>query len=353
MIKKKTVAVALSGGIDSSYAVTMLKDEGWNIIGIHLLFPIPPKESARKIKIIRLLSDRLNIPLCLLDLKDFFQRKVIDYFISSYYLGLTPNPCIVCNYLVKFEQIIKWMDKKSIDYLATGHYARLGKGSNGKYVELLRGKDKQKDQSYFLHRLNQFHLSRTIFPLGDATKAEICLLAKEKGLSQSIHHESQEICFIPENNYRSFFKSRVDKSMLSHGDIIDLEDNVLGVHSGTYAYTIGQRQGLGIGSREPLYVCQIRPETNEIVVGPREALFTKTLIAEDFNWIRTKPSKKRIRVQAQIRYRHKAADGMLTIISPNLVQFEFDQPQWAITPGQALVCYEGEKVLGGGWIRKP
>ena len=350
--REKTIAVALSGGMDSSYAAAMLKDQGCNIVGIHLLLPIPPKERAEKIRIIRLLSDRLNISLYLLDVKDFFQEKVINYFISSYYLGLTPNPCVVCNYLVKFEQIIKWMDEKSIDYLATGHYARLRKGSNGRYLELFKGKDDQKDQSYFLHRLNQSHLSRTIFPLGDMTKTDVYLMGKEKGLSQSIQPESQEICFIPDNNYRSFFKRQVDKKILSPGNIIDLDGNILGVHTGTYAYTIGQRHGLGIASREPLYVSQIRSETSEVVIGPREALFTKTLIAEDFNWIVAQPGEKRIRVQAQIRYRHKAADGTLTCISPSLVQFEFDQPQWAITPGQALVCYDGEKVLGGGWIRR-
>ena len=353
MIKReKTIAVALSGGMDSSYAAAMLKDQGCNIVGIHLLLPIPPKERAEKIRIIRLLSDRLNIPLYLLDVKDFFQEKVINYFISSYCLGLTPNPCVVCNYFVKFEQIIEWMDEKSIDYLATGHYARLRKGSNGRYLELFKGKDDQKDQSYFLHRLNQSHLSRTIFPLGDMTKTDIYLMGKEKGLLQSIQPESQEICFIPDNNYRSFFKRQVDKKILSPGNIIDLDGNILGAHTGTYGYTIGQRHGLGIASREPLYVSQIRPETGEVVIGPREALFTKTLTAEDFNWIVAQPDEKRIRVQAQIRYRHKAANGTLTCISPSLVQFEFDQPQWAITPGQALVCYDGEKVLGGGWIRR-
>jgi len=350
--RKKTIAVALSGGVDSSYAASILKDEGWNIIGIHLLLPISPKERAEKVRITKLLSDRLNIPLYLLDVNNSFQKEVIDYFIRSYSLGLTPNPCVVCNYVVKFGQIIKWMDNKRIDYLATGHYARARRSSNKRYIDLLKGKDRQKDQSYFLHRLGQSHLSKTLFPLGDMTKAEIYKEAEERGLSASIHPESQEICFIPDNNYRSFLKSRVDKSMLSHGDIIDLEGNVLGVHSGTYAYTIGQRQGLGISSREPLYVCQIRPDTNEIVVGTREALYTTTLTAEDFNWVGALPEEKKIRVQAQIRYRHEPADGTLTIISPDIVHFEFDTAQWAITPGQAFVCYEGEKVLGGGWIRK-
>lgn len=353
ILRKKTIAVALSGGVDSSYAASILKDEGWNIIGIHLLLPISPKERAEKVRITKLLSDRLNIPLYLLDVNNSFQKEVIDYFTRSYFLGLTPNPCVVCNYVVKFEQIIKWMDNKRIDYLATGHYARVRENGNGKYRELIKGKDRGKDQSYFLHRLNQSHLSRTIFPLGDLKKAEISLLAKEKGLSQSIYLESQEICFIPNNNYKSFFKKQVNIKLPPPGNIVDLDANVLGVHSGFYAYTIGQRHGLGVGSREPLYVCQIRPETNEIVVGPREALFTTTLTAEDFNWIGIRPNKKTLRVQAQIRYRHEPADGTLTIISPDIVHFEFDTPQWAITPGQAFVCYEGEKVLGGGWIKKP
>jgi len=354
MIKgEKTVAIALSGGMDSSCAAAMLKDAGWNVIGIHLLLPIPPKERAKKVAIAKLLSDRLNIPIYFLDVRDTFKKKVIDYLVGSYCLGLTPNPCVVCNYVVKFEEIIRWMDKKGIDWLATGHYARIGENPNGKYRELLKGRDGQKDQSYFLHRLNQSHLSRALFPLGEMKKAEMYPMAKEKGLPQSIHPESQEICFIPDNNYRSFFTRQVDKGILAPGNIVDLEGNILGVHAGTYAYTVGQRHGLGIASRVPLYVYQIRPETNEVVAGPRDALFSKTLTAEDFNWIGVRPVKKKLRVQAQIRYRHRAADGILTILSRHVVRFEFDQPQWAVTPGQALVCYEGERVLGGGWIKRP
>jgi len=352
ILRKKAIAVAISGGIDSACAAAILKEEGWEVVGIHLVLPLPLKQREEKLRKAQLVSAKLNIALYPLDVRTFFQKRVIDYFISAYCMGLTPNPCVVCNNMVKFERIISWMDGKGIDCLATGHYAKVGRNSNERYNELLKGKDRQKDQSYFLHRLSQFHLSKTLFPLGDMTKAEIYQKAGEMGLSSSIHPESQEICFIPDNNYRPFVKSRVVKSMLSHGDIIDLEGNVLGIHSGTYAYTIGQRHGLGIGAKEPLYVCQIRPETNEIVVGPRKALFTSTLTAEDFNWIGTRPGKKKFRVQAQIRYRHEPADGTLTIISPDIVQFEFDTPQWAITPGQALVCCEGEKVLGGGWIRK-
>ena len=351
--RKKTIAVAISGGIDSACAAAILKEEGWEVVGIHLVLPLPFKQREEKLRKALLVSGELNIALYPLDIRNFFQKRVIDYFISAYYLGLTPNPCVVCNNMVKFERIISWMNGKGIDCMATGHYARVSRSSNGRYIDLLKGKDKQKDQSYFLHRLGQSHLLKTLFPLGDMTKAEIYKEAEERGLSTLIHPESQDICFIPDNNYRSFFKSRIDTSTLPRGDIIDLEGNVLGAHSGTYAYTIGQRHGLGIGAKEPLYVCQIRPGTNEIVVGPSEALYTTTLTAEDFNWIGALPEEKKIRVQAQIRYRHEPADGTLTIISPDIVHFEFDTPQWAITPGQAFVCYEGEKLLGGGWIKKP
>jgi tRNA-specific 2-thiouridylase len=353
ILRKKTIAVAMSGGIDSACAAALLKEEGWDVVGIHLVLPLPLKQREEKLRKALLISSELNIALYPLDVRNFFQKTVIDYFIEAYYLGLTPNPCVVCNNMVKFERIISWMDGKGIDYIATGHYARVKRSSNARYSDLLKGTDRQKDQSYFLHRLGQSHLSKTVFPLGDMTKAEIYKKVEERGLSASIHRESQEICFIPDNNYRSFFKSRIDTRTLSGGNIIDLEDNVLGVHSGTYAYTIGQRQGLGIGAKEPLYVCQIRPETNVIVVGPKKALFTSTLTAVDFNWIGIRREEKMLRVQAQIRYRHEPADGTLTVISPDIVHFEFDTPQLAITPGQAFVCYEGEKVLGGGWIKKP
>jgi tRNA-specific 2-thiouridylase len=352
ILRKKAIAVAMSGGIDSACAAAILKEEGWEVVGIHLVLPLPLKQREEKLRKALLVSGELNIALYPLDVGNFFQKRVIDYFISAYHFGLTPNPCVVCNNMVKFEQIISWMNGKGIDCIATGHYARVRRSSNKRYIDLLKGMDKKKDQSYFLHRLDQSYLSKTLFPLGDMTKAEIYKEAEERGLSASIHPESQEICFIPDNNYRSFFKSRIDTSTLSRGKIIDLEGNVLGTHSGTYAYTIGQRQGLGIGAKEPLYVSQIRPETNTIVVGPKEALFTSTLTAEDFNWIGIRRGEKTLRVQAQIRYRHEPADGTLTIISPDIVHFEFDTPQWAITPGQAFVCYEGEKVLGGGWIRK-
>jgi tRNA-specific 2-thiouridylase len=353
IVRKKTVAVALSGGIDSSCAAALLIDGGWEVIGVHLVLPVQRNEREERIEKARLVSEILDIPFHLLDVRDCFQKWVIDYFLSSYFSGLTPNPCVVCNRTVKFEQIVKWMDEKEIEFFATGHYARVEKNLNGRYINLLKGRDRQKDQSYFLHRLNQSHLLRTILPLGGLTKEDVYLFAQEKSLPESIYHESQEICFIPDNDYRSFLKNYTNSKLLLSGDIVDTEGKILGTHSGIYAYTIGQRHGLGVSAREPLYVCGIIPEKNQIVAGPKEMLFTKNLTVEDFNWIGIRPRTKKMRVQAQIRYRHKPAEGTLNITSPDLVRFEFDEPQWAITPGQALVCYEGERVLGGGWISKP
>ena len=348
--RKKTVAVALSGGIDSACAAALLKDEGWEVAGVHLILPVQPEERAEKIRKARLISRKLHIPLYLLDVRDLFQRKIIDYFIDAYRIGLTPNPCVACNSMIKFDRLIMWIDERGIDYLSTGHYARVEWDSHLRQAVLLKGRDKRKDQSYFLHRLNQSHLSKALFPLGNVNKRDLYEMAEQKELPRSIRSESQEICFIPDNDYRSFLKSRIHKETLSQGTIIDLKGTVVGVHSGTYAFTVGQRHGLGISSKEPVYVCSIRPDTNEIVVGPRSALFTKVLAAHDFNWIGYMPDKKRLRVQAQIRYRHKAARGALTVLSPDSVRFEFDEPQRAVAPGQALVCYEGERVLGGGWI---
>ena len=350
--RNKRVAVALSGGLDSASAALSLMDEGWKVEGIHLILPLPAREKARKAKAVKAIGERLRIPLHLLDVRDLFHKEVINYFVRAYCSGITPNPCVVCNHLIKFKQIGAWIHGNGIEYMATGHYARTRLSSNGTDVELLRGKDTNKDQSYFLHRLNQDHLSRLIFPVGYRKKDELYREAKNMELLDSICHESQEICFIPDNDYRSFLNRQVGRSSLSSGTIIDLDGKILGIHSGTHAYTIGQRHGLGIASTEPLYVYEIRTETQEVVVGPRETLYSKTLYADDYTWIGARPSQKEIRAEAQIRYRHEPASGTLTVVSADTVYFEFDDPQWAITPGQALVCYDGEKVLGGGWIGK-
>lgn len=346
---KKTVAVAMSGGMDSFYAAKLLKDGGWDVAGIHLLLPgsQPDRQKAAEF-----ISDELDISLFLLDVRDAFQTEVMDYFINAYCKGRTPNPCVVCNQYIKFDKIIEWIDEKGIDCLATGHYARVTENFAAGLLELHKAKDEGKDQSYFLHRLNQKHLSRAVFPLGGYTKEEVILGTRGLGLAEAFHSESQEICFIPGNDYRKVLENFDGTKSLPSGDIVDLEGMVLGTHNGIYAYTIGQRHGLGIAAREPLYVRQIRPDKDEIVVAPRQHLFSRSLIAEEFHWIGAVPDEKVIRVQAQIRYRHTPAEASLNLLSSDRVQCEFDRPQWAIAPGQALVCYDGDRVLGGGWITR-
>jgi tRNA-specific 2-thiouridylase len=344
--KGKTVAVALSGGMDSFYAARLLKDRGWAVVGIHLILPISHPERQQTVARI---SKELDIPVFLFDVSESFQATVIDYFIDAYRRGSTPNPCVVCNQRIKFDKVIEWMDEQAIDYLATGHYARVSRNSSRSHWELRRARDGRKDQSYFLHRLDQEHLSRAVFPLGDRTKEEVVLRTREGVLPEAFHSESQEVCFVPDNDYRRLIRGT---DVPPPGNIIDLQGAVLGPHRGIHAYTIGQRHGLGIASKEPLYVCRIQPETDEVVVAPREHLFSRSLIAEEFHWIGQLPDARAITVQAQIRYRHPPAQGTLTILSADRVRYDFDEPQWAITPGQALVCYEGDRVLGGGWIRK-
>jgi len=346
-----TVVVALSGGVDSSLAAALLKEAGWKVTGLHFSLPAPPLKKQAKISAVQRIAKHLHITLDVADLEKEFRQSVIGPFTDSYVKGLTPNPCVMCNQMIKFDQLVHYADKKRIQYIATGHYAILiTEGDAG--VELWRGKDKQKEQSYFLHRLNQSHLSRSLFPLGDLTKKDARRLAGEMGLPSSKEPESQEICFLPENDYRSFIEKEKGSGIIKKGDIIDRHGRILGQHSGAYRFTIGQRHGLGIASSRPYYVTALRPEENEVIVGRKEDLYSTRLEANSFNWIDGSHTEKDRKVMAQIRYRHRAASGLLKVISSEMVRFRFDEPQWAITPGQALVCYDGDRVLGGGWIER-
>jgi len=344
------VVVALSGGLDSSLAAALLKSGGWKVYGLHFLIPTSPSETEKRINAVHKIADHLQIPLKILDLKETFNQLVIDPFVHSYLKGLTPNPCIMCNQLIKFEYLFQYAEQNGIHCLATGHYVRVRTKDGSTYVDLLRGKDKRKEQSYFLHRLSQPCLSRSVFPLGDMDKDKVRRKAGEMELPVDLVSESQEICFIPEKNYRLFIENRKGVKVNKRGNIINNHGEILGEHTGTYRYTIGQRQGLGIASSRPYYVKKIRPETNEVVVGRKEELFLKRVEADSFEWIGDPPSQKVIEAQAQVRYRHIPAPGRLEVISSDKVRFIFDAPQLAITPGQALVCYQGDQVLGGGWI---
>ncbi len=349
--RPSTVVVALSGGMDSSLAAALLKQSGWDVRGLHFLLPASPDRIDKRRRLVRKVSDHLGIPCDVLDLSEIFNRKIIKPFTEAYLKGLTPNPCVLCNEVVKFDGLLKFARKQGIHCIATGHYASVKKSSMGVY-ELWRGPDKNKEQSYFLHRLTQAHLSRTLFPLADLTKKAARELGDRLGLPNASEPESQEVCFIPGNDYRLFMEKRAGRPIMKKGDIVDREGHKVGEHLGTYRYTIGQRHGLGIASSRPYYVIGIRPKENLIIVGRKENLFSHRVEADDFRWMDGEPPARDLHALAQIRYRHRPAPGRLTVLPPDRVRFEFDEPQSAVTPGQALVCYEGERVLGGGWIRK-
>jgi tRNA-specific 2-thiouridylase len=350
--KSTSVVVAMSGGLDSSMAAALLKSAGWEVHGLHFLLPAPALITDARIKEAERIARHLEISLQIIDLREDFEQRIIDPFVYAYVQGITPNPCVRCNALVKFENLLRYAKENGIHFIATGHYARLETGDEKRGVQLLRGRDVRKDQSYFLHRLAQACLLRSVFPLGEMSKEEVKEQAREMELPAHSIPESQEICFIPGNDYRLFVETRMGPGVSKRGNIISTDGQKLGEHEGAYRYTIGQRQGLGIASSRPYYVKEIRPEANEVVVARKEALFSRRVEAAIFHWIGKMSPGRVIEAQAQIRYRHRAAPGSLEVISPDEVRFTFDEPQWAITPGQSLVCYDGERVLGGGWIKR-
>lgn len=345
------VVVALSGGVDSAMVASLLKEEGWEVHALHFLLPGPEEIQEKKTKTVRAISAFLGIPLQLMDVSPFFENLVLQPFMEAYFNGCTPNPCVLCNEVMKFEYLSRAAKEQHIPFVATGHYARLLRSKNSTGISLLRGRDTGKDQSYFLHRIAPRQLRMTLFPLGRKMKSWVQDRAREEKIPCHSLPESQEICFLAGGDYRQFLETRRGKNLAEKGSIIDTSGTMLGEHQGAHRYTIGQRKGLGIASSRPYYVKEIRPRANEIVVARKEDLYSKEVIAQDVRWIEEEPLQER-EVMAQIRYRHRAAPGVLRIVGPGEIRFRFHEPQWAITPGQALVCYDGDRVLGGGWIRK-
>ncbi|MDD2852141.1 MAG: tRNA 2-thiouridine(34) synthase MnmA [Desulfuromonadaceae bacterium] len=357
-MKNMHVVIAMSGGVDSSVSAALLKEQGYRVTGVSLqLHDAVPKEPDCRVKTCCSLDDVLDagrvakilgISFEVIDMRAEFKKLVIDYFISEYAAGRTPNPCIRCNEFIKFALLLKKAKEMGADLLATGHYARISDdGNGGKW--LLTGLDLAKDQSYFLFTLTQAQLQQVVFPVGMLKKTEVRKLATEFNLPVAQKHESQEICFIPDNDYVKFLENHGVAP--KQGDIVMRDGTVLGRHSGVHRHTIGQRKGLGIAWQHPLHVSVINREKNQIVVGDRKELESSMLRADHATWNIT-PSAAVFRAACRIRYRHKPAPCRVVMLADDRFEVHFDTPQTSVAPSQAAVLYDGEQVLGGGWIEE-
>lgn len=355
---KEKIAVGMSGGVDSSLAAALLKKKGCDVIGV--TFRMWPKEECgasfgraccnlEAITRARAVAESMKIPYYVFDFSDEFKKEVIDYFCGEYLKGLTPNPCVICNEKIKFGLLLEKAKSLGAEKIATGHYVKT-LGTKGRFL-LKEGKDKSKDQSYFLFSLSQDQLSRAVFPLSDITKEKTRSLAKRMKLVTFNTTSSQDICFIQDKNYAEYIKKKTGVE-IKGGDIVDKSGKVLGTHKGIPFYTIGQRRGMGIAHKEPLYVIGIDIADNRIVVGTKRDVLKKSLIADRMNWIAIEGVAKSLRVKAKIRYNHKKAAATVTKLNGDSVRVDFDEPQEAPTPGQAVVFYDKDIVLGGGWIRE-
>ncbi len=359
-VNKKKVVVAMSGGVDSSVTAALLKEQGFEVIGLGMHVGNYSREGeepsqrccgSQDVIDARRVASLLDIPYYLLNLRIPFQEEVIDYFVQEYLQGRTPNPCILCNEKVKFAALLRKAREIGASFLATGHYARLSKDREGLFV-LRKGTDQQKDQSYFLFSLDQDQLSFTLFPLGSFTKDEIRKKAKKLNLPVAEKKESQEICFITQRRYSEFIQQRLPGKNEGEGEIVDKEGNCLGHHAGIHHFTIGQRKGLGISFSSPRYVIRLEPGKNQVVVGTKKDLLSRECVVEQVHWIRPDSFRQNLEVGTRIRYRHREISSRLRSRGDKSVAIEFNSPQPAVAPGQAAVFYKGDEVLGGGWIRE-
>ncbi len=355
-MKKERIVVAMSGGVDSSVAAALLVKQGYEVVGITMCFSCNPRaiEDARRV------ARKLGIKHYVVNLQKQLEELVINSFCSEYLSGRTPNPCIKCNQFIKFGELLKKAISLDAKFLATGHYSRVAKISSSKSLPvpqagkiqkyiLKKAKDSFKDQSYFLYRLNQNQLKHAFFPLGDYTKIQVREIAREFKLSVAEKAGSQEICFLPDNDYRSFLESRAGFKS-NPGLVIDTSGKVLGKHKGIAYYTIGQREGLGIAWKYPLYITGINAKDNYIIVGAKEDALSREFIVKDVVFA-VRQTKKRVAARVKIRYNHKEARAVLEI-DKKRVKVIFKEPQFAITPGQSAVFYNKDLVLGGGIIEK-
>ena len=356
------VLVAMSGGVDSSVAAAMLREEGYDVVGVAMrLAPEPASPVARRrgtccshedFEDARRVAERMDFPFYVIDLRADFAARVVDNFVSEYLDGRTPNPCVMCNREIKFDRLWSRAHALQADFVATGHYARIENGADGRF-HLLRAADDSKDQSYFLFTLGQVELARTLFPLGRITKNEVRARARELGLANADKPESQEICFVPDNDYARFVEHRAAPEQIRAGAVIDNSGNRLAEHAGVHRFTVGQRRGLGLATGERLYVREIRAGSGEVVVAPREYLDATGLTANRVSLVDDSlATGAEHEVEVKIRYRHRAIPATMRVDSSRRAEVRFIASGPAVTPGQACVFYRGDEVLGGGFIER-
>lgn len=355
----KKVVVGMSGGVDSSVAAWLLKEQGYDVIGVTMQIwqdeevdttaenggccGLTAVDDARRV------AEMLDIPYYVMNFKKEFKKYVMDYFVDEYLHGRTPNPCIACNRFVKWESLLQRCLSLGADYIATGHYARVKQLENGRYT-LMTSATVAKDQTYALYNLTQEQLKHTLMPVGEYEKDAIRQIAVEQGIPVAHKKDSQEICFIPDNDYASFIERETNGSVPGPGNFVTKDGIVIGKHKGITHYTIGQRKGLNLAMGHPVFVTDIRPETNEVVIGENEDVFTKELTCNKLNFMAIEDVKDSYRALTKIRYSHKGAMATLIRTGEDTMKCVFDEPVRAVTPGQAVVFYEDGNILGGGTI---
>lgn len=349
---KEKVVIGMSGGVDSSVAAYLLKKQGYDVVGVtmHIWQEENSKNGLKAEEDARRVADTIGIEHRVVHFEEEFRKKVVDYFINEYLSGKTPNPCNVCNRFIKWECLLNAAREMGAYYVATGHYARVDKLDNGRFA-ICNSITAKKDQTYALYNLTQEQLAHTIMPVGGYEKDEIRKIAADIGLDVASKADSQDICFIPDGDYAGFIRNNCD-TIIDEGDFVDREGKILGRHKGITNYTIGQRKGLNLAMGHPVFVTALDTEKNQVVIGENEDLFTKRVEATDFNYMAVEAMKPGQRFIGKIRYAHKGDWCTVIEASKNHVTVEFDEPVRAITPGQALVLYEGKYVAGGGSIAK-